>query len=272
MKATNKSLSIAIVIIFLIGIVIVTYYLYQAPASLASALKIQELSEKKEIENFFGKINLVIGLEVGIGLVAIIFLLITANNQHKAIQTTATETVESFSQHSSEGTQSTTVTDRMASIENTLQQDYPDTKIMLEKVLTSICNDLEACQGALFLTNHEDQRRIVELTASYAYFFAESKTIAYEFGEGLVGQVAKEGKLLNIHSIPPGYVTIISGLGSSSPNHLIIVPLKFKNTVLGVIEIASFKKFTKEDEDFLTQLSSLLGTHLTKLSQAIITE
>jgi transcriptional regulator with GAF, ATPase, and Fis domain len=273
MKVTNKNLSIVTVIIFLIGIVIVAYYLYQAPTSLSGALGIQELRQKKDIENFFAQVNLVIGVEIGLGLLAIIFLLIISNNQDRVLQTVSADTSESISENnSSEETQSTTLSERIANIEVALQQSYPDIKVMLEKVLASICNELEACQGALFLTNNQEEKRIVELAASYAYFFAESKSVAYEFGEGLVGQVAKEGKLINIHSIPQGYVTIISGLGSSSPNHLIILPLTFENTTLGVIEIASFKKFTKEDESLLTQLSLSLSEQIAKQNHAFVTE
>jgi putative methionine-R-sulfoxide reductase with GAF domain len=100
------------------------------------------------------------------------------------------------------------------------------------------------------------------MCASFAYFKAESKSVSYEFGEGLTGQVAKEGKLINISTVPEGYVTIISGLGNSSPKHLMIVPIKLENAVVGIIELASFKTFTKADEDFLNELSPLLGNLL----------
>jgi hypothetical protein len=48
--------------------------------------------------------------------------------------------------------------------------------------------------------------------------------------------------------------------------------LTFENTTLGVIEIASFKKFTKEDESLLTQLSLSLSEQIAKQNHAFVTE
>ena len=50
---------------------------------------------------------------------------------------------------------------------------------------------------------------------------------------------------------------MISGLGDTTPNNLLIVPLKKGNTVIGVVEIASFKAFRKGDIAYLEQVFSL---------------
>jgi GAF domain-containing protein len=260
MNTIYKKLSIVAIILFLIGIVGVTYFFYRTSTDIATALHIQEISRIEIVEQALKPFSVAVGVEFFLGISAILLLLLGK-------QTPATEIKQSneghtdFSTHTTltEGITNTTyINKRVAIIQNKLQASYPDNRTKLEKVLSSICDEMEACQGAIFQTKQTDQKRFVEMCASFAYFVAESKTISYEFGEGLTGQVAKEGKAINISTVPDGYVTIISGLGNSSPKHLIISPVKSEIGVVGVIEVASFKPFTKTDEEFLNELSPLL--------------
>ncbi|MDO1446074.1 GAF domain-containing protein [Rhodocytophaga aerolata] len=256
MNSFYKKLGNIAVILFLLGIVGVTYYLYQASAQITGALQIRESQQIELVEQTVKPIFMVVGIEIFLGVSAVLFLLLNRQNtavhlhQHEDIKT------DFSSQHSH--TEVVAIDKRVKSIQNKLDLAIPDATVKLEKVLSNICNELEACQGAIFQAKHKDAKRVVEMCASYAYFMAESKSIQYEFGEGLTGQVAKEGKLINISTVPDGYVTIISGLGNSSPKHLIIAPILSENTVIGVIEVASFKPFTKSDEDFFDQISPLL--------------
>lgn len=271
MKAIKKSLSVATVVLFVLGIIITAYFLYNAPAAMADALSVKELSQHTQINNIFRQLSILIGIEIGIGLLAIVLLLTTQSQSLQASQDKAATQTLSDIYTESETKQQVALSERISAVEYTLQNhSATDNKLILEKILNNICNELEACQGALYITRQQNQKRQLELTASYAYYFAESKTITYEFGEGLIGQVAKEGKTINISTIPEGYITIVSGLGSSSPNHLIIVPLLFENTVAGILEIASFKKITKTDEEYLNGLAPILGKSLSGQAHAIV--
>jgi putative methionine-R-sulfoxide reductase with GAF domain len=83
----------------------------------------------------------------------------------------------------------------------------------------------------------------------------------------LSGQVAKEGKMINIQNVPDGYIKILSGLGNATPSSMLIFPIKRNEEVLGVIELASFKNFTTDDEQFIKELSNKLEeVLLSKLS------
>jgi signal transduction protein with GAF and PtsI domain len=144
-----------------------------------------------------------------------------------------------------------------ASIDKALKQ-------ALEKALRAVCNELEACQGAVYLADEAEGKRFIELQAGYAYYQPESQRLIYEFGEGLAGQVAKEGQLINLTSVPDNYITVLSGLGKASPNHLIIAPIIDESdptihTVRGVIEIASFKVFSTYEEELVRKAASALG-------------
>jgi hypothetical protein len=104
-----------------------------------------------------------------------------------------------------------------------------------QKVVVEICRQLEAGQGAIYVAGD----KALTLLCGYALPF-EKTTTTYAVGEGLIGRVGSEGQTLYIDNLPAGYITVFSGLGSASPSHLAIVPIRRENGVVGVLEIATF--------------------------------
>ena len=131
-------------------------------------------------------------------------------------------------------------------------------------MLTHLCGQIEASQAALYFTNKTKNQRLLELKGSYAYILADSQVITYEFGEGLVGQVAKTGKTTHVKEEPKGYIEIFSGLGHSEPGELLIIPIKKDSEVLAVAEIATFKPFSKRDIKIAEKSFMLFRDHLAK--------
>jgi putative methionine-R-sulfoxide reductase with GAF domain len=131
-------------------------------------------------------------------------------------------------------------------------------------ILSSLAREKEISQGVFFITEKVNGNTVLKFLSGYAYKDPGSIDQYLEFGEGFPGQVAKDGKLININDIPEGYMSIESGLGKSSPNSLIIFPIKHNDDVLAVIELASFHEFTREDELFFEQVSSSVGEQLLK--------
>ena len=122
---------------------------------------------------------------------------------------------------------------------------------------THTVKELDACQAAYFVAEKRQGKEILKLQASFAYHIPESQEVVFDFGEGLAGQVAMEGKLVNVKNVPDGYISILSGLGKATPSHLVIVPFKSNGKVKAVLEIASFKEFDAEDEKFLNHISEI---------------
>ncbi|WP_276369236.1 GAF domain-containing protein [Chryseolinea sp. H1M3-3] len=132
-------------------------------------------------------------------------------------------------------------------------------KEILEAGLATICKQIEAGQGAIYTANEKDGKRTVELQGGYALSIAESTTISYEFGEGLIGQAAASGQSLYVDDVPEGYIKIVSGLGSASPKNLLIVALKHEGQVLGVMEIASFTPISEDQRKFTEESAQLIA-------------
>jgi transcriptional regulator with GAF, ATPase, and Fis domain len=141
-------------------------------------------------------------------------------------------------------------------------QAAKSTKEVLEKGLDAICKQLDAGQGAAYITKTEGESKLVELKAGFAFSVNENAAQQYAFGEGLIGQAAASGQLLYLDELPEGYIKIISGLGSASPRFLIIVPVKKENQTVGILELASFTPFTEEKRKFIEQSAQLIAERL----------
>jgi hypothetical protein len=158
------------------------------------------------------------------------------------------------------------ITDRENAVKNAISLDgvkeslnADDKKDVLRGALHAICKQLDAGQGAIYEALESNGVRKVELKSGYALNMGESTVVSYEFGEGLIGQAAANGKTLYIDDVPEGYIKIVSGLGSASPRFLLIVPLKAQEKTRGVIEIASFSAFTPDQRKFVEDAAQLIG-------------
>ena len=145
-------------------------------------------------------------------------------------------------------------------------QQAKSEKEILQSGVQAICKQLDAGQGALYLTKEEAGKRKDELKIGYALTIGESTIISYEFGEGLIGQSAAGARTLYVDDVPEGYIKIISGLGSASPRYLLIVPLKSNEHVNGVLEIASFHAITEDQRKFVEESAQLVAEKISTKS------
>ena len=260
MKVSVKRIGTILTILFVTGILVTAWVLYELPQNLVYRANVLDLKELEAIRPVLNELYLAVALVLMVGLLAIINLLLNQGavnpenqkiNKKQKVSGAESEKVEN--EEAVEEIFQGVDLDQI----NLMLAEKEDNKQKLNNVLNKICNHIEAVQGALYVVTKEKNIKYIELMAAYAYHKPESEIIKYEFGEGLAGQVAKEGKLVNIEEVPEGYIKVISGLGDTTPNNLLIVPLKKGNTVIGVVEIASFKAFKKSDIAYLEQVFSL---------------
>ena len=125
-----------------------------------------------------------------------------------------------------------------------------------EKILINIAKQFDVVQG-LFYYRQKDTNTFT-IASKYAYY-GEQEPQDFELGKTLSGQTAKNQKVLSLTQIPENYITILSGLGSSSPEYLLFVPIIHEEKTIGLIELASFKVFSKKTEKIFSQLSERIG-------------
>jgi HAMP domain-containing protein/CheY-like chemotaxis protein len=138
-------------------------------------------------------------------------------------------------------------------------QGQRDLLTVARQVLSELAPVVEAQHGAFYMVQSVDDEPVLKLFASYA--FMERKHVAnhFRFGEALVGQAALERKRILITDVPGDYIQVTSGLGEAPPRAIVVVPVLFEEEVKGVIELASFRKFTPIQLAFLDQLIESLG-------------
>ncbi|MFD0372194.1 HAMP domain-containing protein [Streptomyces sp. NPDC127114] len=87
----------------------------------------------------------------------------------------------------------------------------------------------------------------------------------FRFGEGLVGQAARDRRTLLVEPVPEGYATISSAVGTGEPAALIILPIVVEDQVLGAVELASLQPFSALQRDFLDRFVVSAGAVLSSL-------
>jgi len=134
-----------------------------------------------------------------------------------------------------------------------------DKEKLYQNIVSSIIKYLGANQGGLFLLN-DDKEPALELVACYAYGRKKytQKTIA--LGEGLLGQCFLENETTVYTDLPPYYTAITSGLGEATPSCLLLVPLKFNDETIGIIEIAGFHVFKKFEIEFAEEIAESIAS------------
>ncbi|HET9953845.1 MAG TPA: HAMP domain-containing protein [Polyangiaceae bacterium] len=138
-------------------------------------------------------------------------------------------------------------------------QGQRDLLTVAQQVLSELASVVGAQHGAFYMASKDSGETTLQLFASYAFVERKSASNRFRLGEGLVGQSALEKKRILVTPAPTDYVQITSGLGSAPPISIVVVPVLFESDVKGVIELATFERFTPVQVAFLEQLLESLG-------------
>jgi putative methionine-R-sulfoxide reductase with GAF domain len=132
-----------------------------------------------------------------------------------------------------------------------------------EKILLNLARQFNLVLGVFYLKN--DKTSEFYHVSTYAWA-SETPPSSFIAGEGLNGQVAKNRIIMKVDNIPDGYIKVTSGLGTSSPRNLLIIPLLINKETIGIIEIASFMEFDRLTEWTIKYLSKIIANSvITKL-------
>jgi len=116
--------------------------------------------------------------------------------------------------------------------------------------------------------NHSELRRV----ASYGMTDVSDIPAVIRLGAGLAGQCAQERRTLVLTNLPPDYLRISSGLGQAAPVQATAMPAMSAGTLLGVLEIASFRPLTTREQTLLDELLPVVALSLEVLQRNLRTE
>ena len=152
-------------------------------------------------------------------------------------------------------------------------QGQRDLATVAQLILTELAPLVAAQHGAFYIVqNREGEEPSLMLAAGYAYQVNNGEIQAFRWGEGLVGQCARDGRRILLSTVPAGYIAVRSGLGQSSPANIVVLPVLFEGRTKAVIELASVQPFSATYLDFLDQLTDSIGVVLNTIEANMRTE
>ncbi|HCS44536.1 MAG TPA: two-component system sensor histidine kinase/response regulator [Pseudomonas sp.] len=99
--------------------------------------------------------------------------------------------------------------------------------------------------------------------ASYG-FSREQEALEQQIhsGEGIVGQVAQQARLIRLDDVPSDYFKVNSGLGEGLPHSVVVVPTSDDERVNGVIELGFLRPLNDRDVELLELIAGNVGTSI----------
>jgi CheY-like chemotaxis protein/CHASE3 domain sensor protein len=93
----------------------------------------------------------------------------------------------------------------------------------------------------------------------------------------MVGQAVQERRLIRLDNLPHAYLSVASGLGSTSQLNIVVMPISNENSVNGVLELAFLRPVEDLDIEFLELIAANIGTsidaaHYRKRLQDVLAE
>ncbi|WP_406352193.1 HAMP domain-containing protein [Streptomyces sp. NBC_00658] len=147
-----------------------------------------------------------------------------------------------------------------------LMQGHRDLMEVADLILRELTPLVNAQYGAFYLADPEDESLRTAIPAKGLAFIAgygSAQGATVDTGgmpvHGLVRQAAREKKRILVEEAPPHYIKINSGLGEASPASVVIIPILFEDKLLGVIELASFSRFSDVHLAFFDQFVNTIG-------------
>ncbi len=165
----------------------------------------------------------------------------------------------SLKEVSAEDKQRNWVNQGLAQFHSLIRQHNQDLGELCYAVLSQLIQYVNANQGGVFIVQEDDQQKLLQLEASYAYSRKKYQEKVLQPGQGLAGQAYLEKEAIYLKEIPSDYVRITSGLGEAPPTTILIQPLIVNEQVVGVMELAAFHDLPLYVQQFIEKVAESLG-------------
>jgi GAF domain-containing protein/HAMP domain-containing protein len=143
---------------------------------------------------------------------------------------------------------------------------------MAQLLLSELAPLVSAQRSTFYIADSSEGESELKFMAGYANDDAGEAPPRYKFGQGLVGQCAKEKQRILVRDVPRDYITINSSLGAATPLTIVVLPVLFEREVKAVVELASFQHLSDVHLAFLDQLTESMGIVLNTIAATMRTE
>ncbi|MFI6498531.1 ATP-binding protein, partial [Nonomuraea typhae] len=141
-----------------------------------------------------------------------------------------------------------------------LMQGHRDLVEVADLILRELTPLVSAQFGAFYLADLDARDGSLAFIAGYgAAHDRDVLPAPGTEGPGLIRQAALEKKRILLEDVPAGYIKVHTGLGEAAPASVVVLPILFEDKVLGVIELASFSRFSEVHLAFFDQFVVTIG-------------
>src|SRR5204863_7409812 len=123
-------------------------------------------------------------------------------------------------------------------------QGQRDLLTVAQLLLSELAPLVSAQSGSFYIAENNDGDAVLKFMAGYAYDSRDNVPTQFRFGQGLVGQCAREKERLLVRDVPQDYIQVRSSLGGAAPTTIVVLPVLFEGEVKAVVELASFHKLS----------------------------
>ncbi len=132
---------------------------------------------------------------------------------------------------------------------NAILREQQASFAMAERALAYVVEALHGGVGAIYLFDEREVK--LKLAASYGLAGGARPGDVIALGDGLIGQAARQQKLLSLSEVPPGHLSIATALGTSPPKVLLGIPMLRGNRLVGVMEVGLLRELDKLETRFV---------------------
>ncbi len=183
---------------------------------------------------------------------------VEARGEVAALKDTTNEMIRNLRDTTRKNTEQDWLKTNLAKFSRMLQ-GQKDLHTVCRLILTELAPVVSAQHGLFYVLDSSGESPRLTLLASYGSSGQSALGNRLELGEGLVGQCAVDKEKILLSSVPLDYIKIFSGLGAAPPQNILVLPVIFESQVKGVLELASFERFSPTHEAFLDQLTESIG-------------
>ncbi|MBI1215833.1 MAG: response regulator [Alphaproteobacteria bacterium] len=154
---------------------------------------------------------------------------------------------------------------------------FKSLKEFANALMQALASATDAQVGAFYLSGRYDGKgdgdvEKLALLGGCGYTARDGLPQSFRWGEGMVGQCARDRKIHLVRDMPEDYLSVASALGAGKPRAIILLPILFENTLVGVIELASLGDFTQNQRALLEQVCFNIGVIVNSISAGVKTQ
>ena len=133
------------------------------------------------------------------------------------------------------------------------------------RAVNFLASYIDAGAGVFYLRDKD--AKMLKQHASFALMDREGLCKEYHWGEGVVGQVAKQASPILLKNISKNKGLIQTGLTSEPPLNTYTIPVIYEQEVFGVLEVASNEPIDTLKQEFLNLSCAILATFIVSSRQ-----